>query len=110
MAEDKAKRAHRWQVPLTESEREEIKNRAAALGLPVAAYMRSVVLGAEPPARRAGVDAEAVAALNRVGSNLNQIAKIGNKSGTLNAGQLKALGAVLSQVKQTSDRIGEAIA
>lgn len=104
----KTKRAHRWQVPLTDAERNEIKARAAALGLPVAAYMRSVVLGVEPPARRAGVDA--VAALKRVGSNLNQIAKIGNKSGTLNAGQVKALGAVLSQVKQTAGKIGEALA
>lgn len=110
MSDEKAKRAHRWQVPLTDSERDEIKARAAALGLPVAAYMRSVVLGVEPPARRAGVDAEAVAALNRAGSNLNQIAKVANGSGTLNAVQIKALGAVLAQVKQAAGKIGEAIA
>ena len=95
---------------MTDSEAAEIRNRAAALGLPIAGYMRSAALGMEPPARRAGVDAEAVAALNRVGSNLNQIAKIGNKSGTMTPGQIKALGAVLAQVKQASGRIEEALA
>lgn len=91
-------------------ERDEIRARAAAHGLPIAGYMRFASLGMEPPARRAGVDAEAVAALNRVGSNLNQIAKIGNKSGTMTPGQIKALGAVLAQVKQASAQIGEALA
>jgi len=110
MAEDKAKRTHRWQVPLSESERAEIKARARALGLPVAAYMRSVVLGVEPPARRAGVDAEAVAALNRLGSNLNQIARVGNKSGTLTAPQIKTLAALHTQIKQAAGKIGEALA
>lgn len=104
------KRGSRLEVMVTGSGRAEIAARADALGLPLSAYMRSVALGVEPPARKAGVDAEAVAALNRVGSNLNQLAKIGNKSGTLNAGQIKALGAVLSQVKQTAGKIGEAIA
>lgn len=110
MVEWKMKRDRILQVPLTDPERVEIKSRAETLGLPVACYVRSVVLGVEPPVRRAGVDAEAVAALNRVGANLNQLARIGNKSGTLNAGQIKALGAVLSQIKQTSARIGEALA
>lgn len=112
MSDQKAKRAHRWQVPLTRSERDEIKARAEALGLPVAAYMRSVVLGVEPPARRAGVDAEAeaVAALNCVGSNLNQIARVGNASGTLTAPQIKALGALHAQIVATAGKIGEALA
>ncbi|WP_036714364.1 plasmid mobilization relaxosome protein MobC [Paracoccus sp. J55] len=110
MIAHKMKRDRILQVPLTDPERAEIKGRADALGLPVAAYMRSVVLGVEPPARRAGVDAEAVAALNRVGSNLNQIARACNAKGTLNPVQIKALGVVLTQVKQTSTRIGEALA
>lgn len=110
MTERKMKRDRILQVPLTDPERAEIKSRADTLGLPVAAYMRSVVLGVEPPARRVGVDAEAVAALNRVGSNLNQIAKVGNASGTLNAAQIKALAALHSQIKRAATQIGEALA
>ncbi|SEC14178.1 mobilisation protein (MobC) [Rhodobacter sp. 24-YEA-8] len=105
-----AKRLHRMEVQLNDPEKAEIAARADALGLPVAAYMRSVVLGSEPPSRRAGVDAEAVAALNRVGSNLNQIAKVGNKSGTLTAVQIKALGALHAQIARTAAKIGDALA
>ena len=95
---------------MSDPERAEIAKRANALGLPVAAYMRSIVLGSEPPARRAGVDAEAVASLNRIGANINQIAKVGNASKTLSPAQIKALAALHTQIKQTASQIGEAIA
>lgn len=110
MTKDKERREKRLHVPMTDSERDNIRRKAEAHGLTVASYMRSAALGMEPPARRAGVDAEAVASLNRIGSNLNQIAKVCNAKGALNPGQLKALGAVLAQVRQASDRIGEAVA
>ena len=74
-------------VRLTAEEREAIQTRAQAAGLTVGAYIRAVALGSEgvrarraPPVNRELL-AEALAALNRVGNNINQIAHHLNAGG-----------------------------
>ena len=68
-------------VRLTTEERALIEERAGASGLSLASYLRAAALGdAGPRSRRSPtIDreyaAEAIAALNKAGGNLNQIAK-----------------------------------
>lgn len=67
-------------VRLTEAEHEAAKAKADAAGLSFAAYLRACALGdAGPRAQRSptierGLAAQAIAELNKAGSNLNQIA------------------------------------
>ena len=74
-------------VALTESERKALEAKAANAGLSLSAFGRACLLGeAGPRARRApcvnrALLAEAVAALNRVGNNLNQVAHHMNAGG-----------------------------
>jgi hypothetical protein len=71
-------------VRLTEEERKSLEERAQAAGLSIAAYLRACALGdAGPRAQRSPtiereLAAQAVAHLNKAGSNLNQIARAVN--------------------------------
>lgn len=71
-------------VRLTQEERESLEARARAAGLSLAAYLRVCALGdAGPRAQRSPtiereLAAQAVAQLNKAGSNLNQIARAVN--------------------------------
>lgn len=88
---EKRQRGAPVSVRLSDEERAEVKRRATAAGLSVGSYLRLAGLDAagirarRAPTVNAELLAQAVAALNKVGSNLNQIAHI------LNAG--KAAGA-----------------
>ena len=80
-------REKRAMVRLTAAEAAELQERAARAGLSAGAYLRACALGESgprskraPPVNRALL-AEALAALNRVGNNLNQIAKQLNSGG-----------------------------
>lgn len=58
-----------------------ITEKAKRAGMPTATYARYTALGQLIPSRSTQIEAEAVAALNRLGSNLNQIAKSANGRG-----------------------------
>jgi len=74
-------------VGMTEGEFTEAQSRAGKAGLSMAAYGRACILGDKGPrARRSpsvnrALLAEAIAALNRAGNNLNQIAHHMNAGG-----------------------------
>ncbi len=80
----KRARTKTWQIVLTDEEYAAGAAKAAAAGLSQSSYGRALLLGAAGPrARRAKpVNARvlqpAIVALNRVGSNLNQIAHVLN--------------------------------
>ena len=100
---EKRQRGAPVSVRLLPEEREQVQAKARAAGLSLAAYGRAVMLG-DPGirARRAPtVNAEAIArataALNKVGSNLNQIAH------TLNAGRAVGSAETLAAVAEVSD-------
>lgn len=103
------KRNQRFEIALNGKELAEIEKRADAVGLPASAYMRSVALGIEPPVRKLGIEAEAVTALNRIGSNINQIAKVANASKTLAPDQIKVLIATHKGLAQIAGRINSAV-
>ena len=84
---EKRQREHGFRVRATADEFIAIRERARQTGLSAGAYLRACALGKKGPrARRAppvqgDLLAEAIAALNRVGNNLNQIAHHLNAGG-----------------------------
>lgn len=73
-------------IRLDDDEWKRIADMAGSVSLPMSSYVRSFILTQRPPKHKAsGVTVEAVAALNRVGALLNQIARVGNTSGTFSA-------------------------
>ncbi|AVF03753.1 MULTISPECIES: plasmid mobilization protein [Devosia] len=88
------KRTHRLELMLSEAERETIAAGAAATGLTMAAYARQAMMIDQPVSARAKahvVDRAAVAALNAIGANLNQVAKVANATKTMSPKNLSAL-------------------
>lgn len=93
---DKRKRQPHIDFRVTEEEREKITRAAARAGLDVGAYVRAQALG-EPVVRAArhpvissGPLVRLVAALGKVGSNLNQLAHVANREGRIIEGEVKA--------------------
>lgn len=84
----KRQRRHTVQIVLSDAELAQVKHNAQACGLSSSSYGRASMLGTPGPrARRSPpVNAEALArataALNKVGSNLNQIAHVLNAGGS----------------------------
>ncbi len=72
---------------VTDAERAQIRARADRAGLTVASYIRSTVLDTPPPrqSRRPPVNvvelARVLAALGKLGSNVNQMARVANSGG-----------------------------
>ena len=89
-------------VGLTLEERRSVEERANRAGLSLAAYGRACLLGdVGPRARRAPpvnrqLLSQATAELNKVGSNINQIARV------LNAGQPASGGAIQKAAEELS--------
>lgn len=79
-------RSRVWQIALSETEDVEARGKAAAAGLSRSSYGRAALLGSpgirarRTPTVNAAVLAQAVAALNRAGNNLNQIARVLNSA------------------------------
>lgn len=76
-----------------------IAQKALAAGFPTATYTRWCALGAAMPARKMRIEAETVAALNRLGAHLNQIARAANGKG-LTQQQVQALAALHRKIHE----------
>lgn len=113
---DRRQRVHVVGVRLLTSEYASLRTRAAEAGLRVGSYLRACALGdVGPRARRSPtVNAQqlaiAIAQLNRVGNNLNQIAHALNAARTVDArdaaSTLAELRDVLGQIKAALGRGG----
>lgn len=81
----------------TPAEKKLIEERAEARNLSLADFIRSQALGQKPLhiVRKKGTTATAIlllkAELNKIGSNVNQIAKVGNTSGTVTPAQIDTM-------------------
>ena len=101
-----------YSIRLLPDEHAAIVGKARAAGMSFASYMRACALGdAGPRARRsptlnAELLAYAVAALNKIGSNLNQIARILNAAQAVGATECTA---VLAEVRTAVARILEIV-
>jgi len=69
------KLTHTAATRFTEEQFEALVDYSRACGLPLAAFIRQVVLGVKPIARRPELRS-AIVAVNRVGNNLNQLVKL----------------------------------
>lgn len=86
-------------VYLDDHEWDTVVDMADAVSMPLSGFVRTFLVTQKPPKPKAtGVTIEAVAALNRVGSLLNQIARIGHASKTLSAADVR-------QVTAARDRL-----
>ena len=104
------RRTKQLKVTLSDAEYDALARRSKEFGVSMAGVVRSAVLGLPLPKRRIKVELEAVAALNRIGSNLNQLVRTANATGCLNAAQVSATGGVLKQVRALAKLIEEEIA
>ena len=81
---EKRKRQFRVTIRLDEAEHTQINDRAENAGLTLSGYFRSAVLNTPPPpqSRRPPVDraelAKLLAAIGRIGNNVNQLARVAN--------------------------------
>ncbi|WP_343501953.1 plasmid mobilization protein [Alloyangia pacifica] len=91
------------EIRLSDDERAQIEDRARANGVTFSRFLRHAALDLDLPPRRVNIEAETVAALNRVGGNLNQIAKAANRSGRLDPDQQR-------QLARAIDRVAAAVA
>lgn len=79
-------------VYLDDAEWNRVVDMADAVAMPLSGYVRAFLMTQQAPAPKArGVTAEAVAALNRNGALLNQLARIGHASKTLSAADIREL-------------------
>jgi dihydrodipicolinate synthase/N-acetylneuraminate lyase len=92
---------------LTAAQYEELEEWAAACGLPVAAYVRRAVLGmpVSPARLRRREVRPAIAALNQVGNNLNQLTKLAHGGMVFPAEVALAVGQVLAEVQRVRDAV-----
>jgi len=87
---------------------EEIRERARACGLSVAAYVRLAALGVTPVLRRGSDVRPSIAALNRVGNNLNQLTRLANQGMPFPAELATTIASVLAEVRRMRDALLEA--
>jgi len=93
-------------IRLDDDEWSRIADMAGSVSLPMSSYVRSFILTQQPPKPRAtGVTVEAVAALNRLGSLLNQIAKVGNSSKTFSATDVRDATAARKRILEIADAL-----
>lgn len=99
------RRTKQLKVTLSEDEYGALARRSEEFGVSMAGVVRSAVLGLPLPKRRAKIDLEAIVALNRVGSNLNQLVKVAHVTGCLNPVQVIAAGDVVTRISALTLRI-----
>ena len=92
-------------VKLTPSQRAALDARAAASGLPVSMLARTLLTGGRLP--KAGADPATLRALmaeiNRLGNNINQMARIANQTGRIRSE--RALEAVTAEIIETLRKV-----
>jgi hypothetical protein len=101
------RRTKQLKITLSETEYDALARRSKEFGVSMAGVIRSAVLRLPLPKRRIKVELEAVAALNRIGSNLNQLVRTANATGCLTPAQVSATGGVLKQVRALAKLIEE---
>jgi hypothetical protein len=89
---------------LTAAEAEALGLRARECDLPVAAYVRHVLRGSTPSARRPAAR-EAVVALSRVGNNLNQLTRLAHGGTLIPADLFRAIEALRAEVYRVRSEI-----
>lgn len=89
---------------LTKAEHERLSHLAKASGYSRSGYLRKLLMGAVPPALPPAEFYEFTNEINRIGVNINQIAKVANMTGHIMEAELNAhygeLRQVLSEIRR----------
>ncbi len=91
-------------VRVTEAEFMAVKHEAAAVGLSITNYLRQLTLTGHAVPRRTAADDRLLVELNRIGINLNQVARQANAGGGLNG----ELGSVIARLHGVLEQVGDA--
>jgi len=95
-------------IRLTKDEKEEITNKFKQVDLSLSEYMRSILLSYKPKIKKAKkADSNLLYELNKIGVNLNQIAREKNKNNIEHAELLIALDQIYSEVKKIREIYSE---
>ncbi len=86
----------------TETQMEALRAHAHACGLTPTAFIRKLVLGGKPIAR-VPATRSAIAAVNRVGNNLNQLVKLANSGVIMAPALISVLHDVFAQFKAVQE-------
>ena len=97
-----AKRTERFNLRLTLAELAHVQAQATHAGIGAHEYARRRVLGHRVPPARSQIDAALLSELNRIGVNLNQLARTINRGAEVQ-GDAEAL---LAQVRDIIEQIG----
>lgn len=100
---DRETRSEFVRLRLTVTERDRIEAQADLAGLPLSSYCREVLLGHRVRPAITAIDAAALADLNRVGVNLNQIARQLNARGAIPP----SLDTTLAMIRAAIERLAE---
>ena len=90
-------------IRMSAAELQTIGERAHICGKGVSTYMREVALGSVPRARPQRLEKKAVYQLSRIGTNLNQLARIANTTGRIDFA--RRLEEVLGQITDAIERL-----
>ncbi len=91
-------------IRLSPEQRRTLADRASLCGRPFSTYIRETVLGKIPRARPLRIEKKAVYQLSRIGANLNQMARVANVTGRLEAERRieETLGDITRAIKRLS--------
>ena len=94
-------KTHMVSVRLTDAERRKLSQICAVSGLPVSAVLRQLISGVtirqRPPKELHDLYAE----INRIGTNINQIAKVANTCGHISKEEIASIVQMQAQIWQT---------
>lgn len=102
------RRTRRVTLRLSDDERHVIERQAAAVGRPVATYLREVGLGRRLRARRRHVEQAAVAQLARIANNVRQLRRVAEGDPRA-AAAVDELEATYAALQDSFDRLLEAV-
>ena len=103
---DEARTERCAHIRLTVAERLDVEAKAAAMGVSVADYARHRLCGYRLPVRRGADLSRLLVEINRVGNNVNQIARAANATGrvpVITGEAMRELRAVLAQIASRLD-------
>lgn len=98
--DDTAKRSERFNLRLTLAELAHVQTQATHAGVGPHEYARRRVLGHRVAPARSQIDAAVLSDLNRIGVNLNQLARANNSGSDVQAEATELLARVRSLIEQ----------
>ena len=97
-------RTHKVSTFLTEEQFDALEEHARACGLTVSCFMRHLILGFKPIARRP-LARSAIVAVNRTGASLNQLVQLTSKGIILTPDLTQAVAGVLEEIHALRDAL-----